>query len=176
MLLGTVFGIALGGIEVLLVFILRGPYSRGISWPVSLLAIVAAVLWVAAYAGVPFEIVKRRGRVAGIDFGFLTLDFLGAVFSLLSLGTCLRNQPGHISRGGEKWILCSFLLEWETLTSLFFFFFPDSSISAGIRYPRWSHVFCTVSVPLPLSPFEAARFWKRTVRKLDQVLKTNTSI
>ena len=86
MLLGIVVGIGLGGFEVLLVFVLRGPYSRGVSWPVNLLAIVAGVLWVAAYVGVPFEIVKRRGRVMGIDFTFLTLDFLGAVFSLLSLG------------------------------------------------------------------------------------------
>ena len=35
---------------------------------------------------VPFELWKRRGRVIGIDFGFLTIDWFGAFFSLMAIG------------------------------------------------------------------------------------------
>ena len=99
MLLAIVVGIALGGLEVLLVFVIRGPYNRRVAWPVSLLGILSAILWVAAYVGVPFEIMKRRGRVVGIDFTILTLDFLGAFFSLLLVGmsaSSVENSSHHI--------------------------------------------------------------------------------
>ena len=75
------------GLEVLLVFVIRGPYSRGVDWPVTLVGVLAAILLVSGYIPVPFEIVKRRGRVIGIDFGFLTIDCLGAFFSLMAIGT-----------------------------------------------------------------------------------------
>ena len=76
----------LAGLEVLLVFVIRGPYSRGVEWPVTLVGILAAILLASGYIPVPFEIVKRRGRVIGIDFGFLTIDCLGAIFSLMAIG------------------------------------------------------------------------------------------
>ena len=75
-----------GGLEVLLVFLIRGPYSRGVEWPVTLVGVLAAILLVSGYVPVPFEILKRRGRVIGIDFGFLTIDCLGAFFSLMAIG------------------------------------------------------------------------------------------
>ena len=38
------------------------------------------------YVPVPFEVLKRRGRVIGIDFIFLAIDWAGAFFSLMALG------------------------------------------------------------------------------------------
>ena len=87
MLMTAAFGMLFAGVEFLLVYVIRGPYSRGISWPVTFVGVLAAVLMVSGYVPVPFEIAKRRGRVIGIDFGFLTIDWLGAVFSLMALGT-----------------------------------------------------------------------------------------
>lgn len=79
-------GILFAGIEVLLVFVIKGPYGRGVSWPVTFVGILAAVLLIIGYLPVPFEVVNRRGHVVGIDFAFLTIDWLGAFFSLISLG------------------------------------------------------------------------------------------
>lgn len=75
-----------GGLEVLLIFVIRGPYSRGVEWPVTLIGFVAACLLIVGYMPVPFELWKRRGRVVGIDFGMLTMDWLGAFFSLMAIG------------------------------------------------------------------------------------------
>lgn len=72
--------------EVFLVLIIRGPYHRGVSWPVTLVGVAAAVLLIIGFVPVPFELWKRRGRVVGIDFVFLTIDWLGAFFSLMALG------------------------------------------------------------------------------------------
>ena len=74
------------GMEVLLTFVIRARYRRGVSWPVTLVGVVAAVLLIIGYLPVPFELWKRRGRVVGIDFGFLTIDWFGAFFSLMALG------------------------------------------------------------------------------------------
>lgn len=74
------------GMEVLLALVIRAPYRRGLSWPVTLVGVVAAVLLIIGYLPVPFELWKRRGRVVGIDFGFLTIDWFGAFFSLMALG------------------------------------------------------------------------------------------
>ncbi|KAL9576503.1 MAG: hypothetical protein Q9212_007043 [Teloschistes hypoglaucus] len=75
------------GIQTLLVFLIRPAYHRGTSWPVTLVGVIAAVLLISGYIPVPFEILKRRGRVVGIDFGFLTIDWLGAFFSLMAIAT-----------------------------------------------------------------------------------------
>ena len=74
------------GMEILLILVIRAPYRRGLSWPVTLVGVVAAVLLIIGYLPVPFELWKRRGRVVGIDFGFLTIDWFGAFFSLMALG------------------------------------------------------------------------------------------
>lgn len=75
------------GIQLLLIFLIRPAYHRGTSWPVTLVGVLAAVLLITGYIPVPFEIQKRRGRVIGIDFGFLTIDWLGAFFSLMAIAT-----------------------------------------------------------------------------------------
>ena len=85
-LLTTVLALFFAGMEVFLALIIRGPYRRGISWPVTLIGVVAAALLIVGYLPVPFELWKRRGRVVGIDFVFLAIDWLGAFFSLMALG------------------------------------------------------------------------------------------
>ncbi|KAK8017091.1 PQ loop repeat protein [Apiospora rasikravindrae] len=70
--LGVVVTIAFGGIEAALILTLRGIYERGNETP----PIVSP----------PYgEIWKRRGRVVGIDWVFLSMDCSGAFFSLMAL-------------------------------------------------------------------------------------------
>ena len=56
------------------------------------LAIAAAILFVVGFIPAIVEIWSRRGRVAGISFGFLTIDVLGALLSLASLGLLLLHS------------------------------------------------------------------------------------
>lgn len=85
-LVTVALGFVFAGLEVLFIFVIRGPYSRGVSWPVTLMGVLATVLILSGYIPIPFEVVKRRGHVIGIDFGFLTIDCLGAFFSAMALG------------------------------------------------------------------------------------------
>ena len=85
-LLSSVLAVFFAGMEVLLVFLIRGPYRHGLSWPVTLVGVLAAVLLIIGYVPIPFELWKRKGRVVGIDFGFLTIDWFGAFFSLMAIG------------------------------------------------------------------------------------------
>jgi hypothetical protein len=52
-----------------------------------LIGIVAFLTLIAGYMPIPFELLKRRGRVVGIDFIFLAIDWNGAFFSLMALVT-----------------------------------------------------------------------------------------
>jgi hypothetical protein len=73
------------GVETGLVFAIRPAYARGTEWPVLLVGIIAFITLISGYLPIPFELLKRRGRVVGIDFIFLTIDWCGAFFSLISL-------------------------------------------------------------------------------------------
>ena len=84
MLLAVLF-MVFAGVEFGLVYAIRPPYQRGTDWPVLLIGILSFILLIGAYFGVPIELLKRRGRVVGIDFIFLTVDWCGAFFSLMSL-------------------------------------------------------------------------------------------
>ncbi|KAI9814541.1 MAG: hypothetical protein M1832_005721 [Thelocarpon impressellum] len=77
--------VVFGGIETLLVLTLRGPYNRGVEFPMIIIGVVAAVLLSAGFVPAYREMFKRRGQVVGIDFCFLTIDWLGAFFSLMAL-------------------------------------------------------------------------------------------
>jgi len=72
-------------IEAGLIVAIRPAYDRGISWPVLTVGIIAFVTLLSGYAPIPLELLKRRGRVVGIDFIFLTIDWCGAFFSLMAL-------------------------------------------------------------------------------------------
>ncbi|KAL8856583.1 MAG: hypothetical protein Q9178_006812 [Gyalolechia marmorata] len=84
-LLAAGIGALFGGIQLLLVLTLRGPYSRGVEWPMTLVGVISAVLLAGGLIPPYFEIAKRNGRVVGINFIFLSIDWLGAFFSLMAL-------------------------------------------------------------------------------------------
>jgi len=68
------------------VFAIRGPYSRGgAQWAVLFVGVIAFLTLISGYLPIPFELLKRRGRVVGIDFVFLAIDWNGAFFSLMAL-------------------------------------------------------------------------------------------
>jgi hypothetical protein len=77
--------IILAAIEAGLILAIQPAYARGIEWPVLFIGIIAFVTLISGYLPIPFELLKRRGRVVGIDFLFLTIDWCGAFFSLLAL-------------------------------------------------------------------------------------------
>jgi hypothetical protein len=76
------------GLQGVLVFGLRKGYNdKHLEWPLTLVGAVAFILLISGYMPIPFELIRRRGRVVGIDFIFLIIDWFGAFFSLLSLGS-----------------------------------------------------------------------------------------
>lgn len=64
---------------------LRPLYSRGVEWPNMIFGIIAAVMLALGLLPPYFELAKRQGRVIGINFLFIGLDCLGAVFSFVSV-------------------------------------------------------------------------------------------
>ncbi|KAL9045596.1 MAG: hypothetical protein Q9214_001387 [Letrouitia sp. 1 TL-2023] len=85
-LLSTAIAVVFGGIQALLILTLRGPYNDGVEWPMILVGVIAAILLAAGLVPPYFEIAKRSGRIVGINFVFLAIDWLGAFFSLMALG------------------------------------------------------------------------------------------
>lgn len=92
----------------------QGPYNRGVEWPMTLVGVISAILLAGGLIPPYFEIAKRHGRVVGIsmqhsprmsspsfrdanrlcaDFVFLSVDWLGAFFSLMALGTSPPEPP-----------------------------------------------------------------------------------
>lgn len=94
-----------GLMELILILTLRGPYSRGVEWPMMLMAILATIIQVAGLIPPFFELAKRNGRVIGIDFWFLTIDYAGAFFSLMALVA----QQWFDALGGSLYISCMLL-------------------------------------------------------------------
>lgn len=79
------FCITSAAVMVGLILWLRPLYRRGIEWPMLVIGIIASVLLALGLVPPYFELSKRRGRVVGINFVFLSMDSLGALFSLLSI-------------------------------------------------------------------------------------------
>jgi hypothetical protein len=75
-----------GGIEAALILALRPLYDRGISLPMIILGVIASLLLAAGLIPPYLEIWRRKGRVIGINWVFLTIDWFGAFFSLMALG------------------------------------------------------------------------------------------
>jgi hypothetical protein len=55
-----------------------------------LMAVSASVIQVFGLIPPYFELAKRGGRVIGINFWFLIIDYAGAFFSLMAVGKCLH--------------------------------------------------------------------------------------
>ncbi|KAF1999041.1 PQ-loop-domain-containing protein [Amniculicola lignicola CBS 123094] len=94
--------ISFGVIEAILIVTLRGPYARGVEWPIMMVAIVASVMLAAGLIPPYFELAKRNGRVIGIDFIFLSVDWAGAFFSLMALAV----QNTFDVLGGSLYLVC----------------------------------------------------------------------
>lgn len=91
--LATVIATGFAGVELLLILTLRPLYDRGVSWPIMIVGIAAAILLAAGLLPPYFELWKRKGRVVGINFVFLTVDWLGAFFSLMGVVTQQTFDP-----------------------------------------------------------------------------------
>ncbi|KAB2569438.1 putative membrane protein [Lasiodiplodia theobromae] len=104
-LTAVITGLVFGGVEALLILTLRGPYSRGVEWPIVTVGVIAAVLLAVGLLPMYWEQWKRDGRAKDISFLFLTTDFCGAAFSLLALIV----QQTFDYLGGILYIVCMVL-------------------------------------------------------------------
>lgn len=77
-------GLVFGGIETGLVFALRLARERGQSWPLTLMAVIAAVLLAAGVLRHYVDMLKTRSD-AGLSLKFAILDASGDVASILSV-------------------------------------------------------------------------------------------
>ncbi|KAK8064386.1 hypothetical protein PG994_007024, partial [Apiospora phragmitis] len=110
--LGVVVTIAFAGIEAALILTLRVIYERGNETPPIVMGIIASILLSGGLVPPYAEIWKRRGRVVGINWVFLTMDCSGAFFSLMALVA----QNTFDILGGVLYIIC-FALELGIFTS-----------------------------------------------------------
>lgn len=76
--------ILVGALEVLLVFVSRPAYRRGVSAPVQLFGILSAVLIAIGLLPQYWEIYKWK-EVLGVSYTFILVDMLGGLFNDLSL-------------------------------------------------------------------------------------------
>ena len=74
----------MGGIEVALIFALKAGVKRHVTWPVTLMAVLAAVLLAAGVLRHYWDIYTHR-TVRGISFIFVGIDAAGDLFSLVSV-------------------------------------------------------------------------------------------
>ena len=74
----------MGGIEIALIFALKVATTRHITWPVTFMAILAAVLLAAGVLRHYWDIYTHR-TVRGISFIFVGIDAAGDLFSLVSV-------------------------------------------------------------------------------------------
>lgn len=74
----------MGGTEVALIFALKAATERHITWPVTFMAVLAAVLLAAGVLRHYWDIYTHR-TVRGISFIFVGIDAAGDLFSLVSV-------------------------------------------------------------------------------------------
>lgn len=74
----------MGGIEVTLIFALKAATKRHITWPVTFMAVLAAVLLAAGVLRHYWDIYTHH-TVRGISFIFVGIDAAGDLFSLVSV-------------------------------------------------------------------------------------------
>lgn len=79
------------GLELGFILWLKPVYKRGTHWPALIFGIIASVLLALGLLPPYFELAKRQGRVVGINFVFLTMDSMGAYFSIASVAVGDQN-------------------------------------------------------------------------------------
>lgn len=94
-----------GGVETALILTIRPLYNRGNDTAILVIGIIASVLLAVGLLPPYGEIWKRRGRVIGINWIFLTMDWFGAFFSLMALVA----QNTFDVLGGVLYIICCLL-------------------------------------------------------------------
>lgn len=102
---GLAMAILFAGIETALILTLKPIYERGNDAPALVVGIIASIFLAAGLVPPYFEIYKRRGRVVGINFFFLAMDWSGAFFSLMALVA----QNTFDILGGILYIICAIL-------------------------------------------------------------------
>ncbi|KAK6078863.1 hypothetical protein SCUP515_04302 [Seiridium cupressi] len=104
-LAGIIMAITFAGVEATLILTLRPPYKAGNEMAPTVIGIIAAILLAAGLLPPCDQIWRRRGRVVGINWLFLSMDFSGALFSLLALAA----QNTFDVLGGVLYIVCCVL-------------------------------------------------------------------
>ncbi|KAI0384236.1 PQ loop repeat-domain-containing protein [Hypomontagnella monticulosa] len=104
-LIGVVNAVVFAGVQAALILTLQPLYDAGQDTGILVVGIIANILLAVGLLPPYGEIWKRRGRVIGINFVFLSMDWLGAFFSLMSLAA----QNSFDALGGALYIVCIFL-------------------------------------------------------------------
>ncbi|KAI2628084.1 PQ loop repeat-domain-containing protein [Hypomontagnella submonticulosa] len=104
-LIGLANAAVFAGVEAALILTLQPLYDAGHDTGILVVGIIANILLAVGLLPPYGEIWKRRGRVIGINFVFLSMDWLGAFFSLMSLAA----QNSFDALGGVLYIVCIFL-------------------------------------------------------------------
>ncbi|KAG7869556.1 hypothetical protein KL918_001101 [Ogataea parapolymorpha] len=78
---------------------LKRLYKEGITWPTTVFGIIAAVFLALGLLPPYYELLKRNGRVVGINFIFLMMDSAGAIFSMA--GTLVGELDPYGTFGSE---------------------------------------------------------------------------
>ncbi|KAK3298335.1 PQ loop repeat-domain-containing protein [Chaetomium fimeti] len=95
-LLGLVVAAVFAGLEAALILTLKPIYDEGNEVPIMVVGIIAAILLAAGLLPPYGELWKRRGRVIGINWVFLAMDWSGAFFSLMALGRLIWLASGRL--------------------------------------------------------------------------------
>ncbi|KAK3388985.1 PQ loop repeat-domain-containing protein [Sordaria brevicollis] len=104
-LLSLVIACVFAGVEAALILTLKPIYNRGNETPIFVIGVIAAILLAAGLLPPYGEMYKRHGRVVGINWIFLGMDWSGAFFSLMAVVT----QNTFDVMGGVLYILCAVL-------------------------------------------------------------------
>ncbi|KAK3716499.1 hypothetical protein LTR37_006395 [Vermiconidia calcicola] len=110
-------GSLMGGLEAGLIFALRVGLARGIKWPLTLMAVLAALL-LALGVIEQYIAIYKNGSVHGISFLFCGIDALGDVTSIISvIFESKLNILGLVIYGVEfvLWcgvFACGFYFKW----------------------------------------------------------------
>jgi hypothetical protein len=83
----VVVALIFAALEASLIYAVRLGHDRGISWPVVVIGLFACGLDFAGFFLISLELLKQRGRVAGISFVLTGMNWCGAFFSLMALAT-----------------------------------------------------------------------------------------